>query len=137
MSGDAPEIGAAVGVGDVFEVGQYVDVVGTSKGRGFQGVRKRHHFNLGPRTHGSKNYREPGSTGNNTFPGRVWKGKRMPGHMGNVRRTSRNLRVVGVDEDKGLILVAGSVPGADSGTVLVRIATACRKQPKARKQAKS
>ncbi len=114
------EVGATIGAGDVFEVGQYVDVVGTSIGRGFQGTARRYGFNLGPRSHGSKNWREPGSTGNNTFPGRVWKGKRMPGHMGNRRRTQRNLRVVGVDAERGLVMVCGSVPGAASGIVTIR-----------------
>jgi len=130
QSGASLEVGAAIGVGDVFEVGQYVDIVGTSKGKGFQGVIRRHNFGLGPRAHGSKNYREPGSTGHATYPGRVLKGKRMPGQMGNKRRTSRNLRVVGVDAEKGLVLVAGSVPGADTGVVLIRHSIACRRAAK-------
>lgn len=121
-----PEVGTDIGVGDVFEAGQFVDVSGVSRGHGFQGVRKRHHFNLGPRSHGSKNYREPGSTGQNTFPGRVLKGKRMPGHMGNKNRTMRNLRVVKVDAENNLILVAGPVPGWDTGTIFVRRAIAKR-----------
>jgi len=124
------EIGSSVGVGDVFEAGQYVDLVGTSIGKGFQGTVKRHNFSLGPASHGSKNYREPGSTGQATYPGRVFKGKKMPGHMGNKRCTNRNVRVVAVDAEKGLVLVAGSVPGADTGIVLVRHALA-RKQSKA------
>lgn len=121
------EVGATFGVADVFEVGNYVDVVGTSKGKGFQGTVKRHNFKLGPRSHGSKNYREPGSTGQATYPGRVFKGKRMPGQMGNKRRTNRNVRVVGVDAEKGLVLLAGSVPGSDTGMVLIRHSIACRK----------
>ncbi len=121
------EIGSSISVGDVFEAGQYVDLVGTSIGKGFQGTVKRHNFSLGPRSHGSKNYREPGSTGQATYPGRVFKGKKMPGQMGNKRRTNRNVRVVAVDAEKGLVLVAGSVPGADTSVVLVRHATA-RKQ---------
>jgi large subunit ribosomal protein L3 len=124
------EVGASIGVADVFEVGQYVDVVGTSKGKGFQGTVKRHNFGLGPASHGSKNYREPGSTGQATYPGRIFKGKRMPGQMGNKRRTTRNLRVVGVDAEQGLVLVAGAVPGSDTGTVLIRHAIACRKAAK-------
>jgi large subunit ribosomal protein L3 len=121
-----PAIGSDIAVGDVFAAGQFVDVSGVSRGHGFQGVRKRHHFNLGPRSHGSKNYREPGSTGQNTFPGRVLKGKRMPGHMGNKRRTMRNLRVVKVDAENNLLLVAGPVPGCDTGTIFVRRAIAKR-----------
>ena len=121
------EVGAAIGVADVFEAGQYVDLVGTSIGKGFQGTVKRHNFGLGPASHGSKNYREPGSTGHATYPGRVFKGKRMPGQMGNKRRTNRNVRIVAVDAENNRLLVAGSVPGSDSSTVLVRIATACKK----------
>jgi large subunit ribosomal protein L3 len=126
-AGDADvEVGSDVAVGDVFEAGQYVDVVGTSRGMGFQGTVKRHNFKLGPASHGSKNYREPGSTGQCTSPGKVFKGKRMPGHMGARRRTVRNLRVVKVDAEKNLLLVAGAVPGWDSGTVFVRKAVAKR-----------
>ena len=120
------EIGSDVSVGDVFEAGQFVDVIGTSRGHGFQGTRKRHHFGYGPASHGSKNYREPGSTGQCTSPGKVFKGKRMAGHMGNKRRTIRNLRVVQVDAENNLLLVAGPVPGWDTGTVMVRKAIAKR-----------
>ena len=120
------EVGADVSLGEVFSVGQYVDVVGTSRGHGFQGVRKRHHFSYGPASHGSKNYREPGSTGQCTYPGRVFKGKRMAGHMGNKRRTIRNLRVVKVDVENNHLLVAGPVPGWDTGAVIVRKAVAKR-----------
>jgi large subunit ribosomal protein L3 len=125
-SGADVAIGSDVSLADVFEAGQYVDVVGTSRGMGFQGVRKRHHFSYGPASHGSKNYREPGSTGQCTTPGRVFKGKRMAGHMGNKRRTIRNLRVVKVDAENNLLLVAGPVAGADSNVVLVRKAIAKR-----------
>lgn len=126
-TGDAQvEVGSDVTVADVFEAGQFVDVVGTSRGHGFQGVRKRHHFGYGPASHGSKNYREPGSTGQCTTPGRVLKGKRMPGHMGNKRRTIRNLRVVKVDAENNLLLVAGPVPGSDTNMILVRKAIAKR-----------
>ncbi len=121
------KVGDAVRVADVFQVGGLVDVVGTSRGHGFQGVRKRHKFNLGPRSHGSKNYRETKSTGQNTWPSRRWPGKRMAGHMGNVRRTVRNLEVVGVDADRNYLLVAGPVPGWDSGVVFVRRAGALGK----------
>jgi large subunit ribosomal protein L3 len=109
-----------VRISDVFEVGGCVDVVGTSRGKGFQGVRRRHKFNLGPRSHGSKNYRETKSTGQNTFPARRWPGKRMAGHMGDARRTVRNLKVVAVDAERNYLMVAGPVPGWDTGLVYVR-----------------
>jgi len=120
------EVGADLCVADVFEAGQYVDVIGTSRGHGFQGTRKRHHFAYGPASHGSKNYRQPGSTGQCTSPGKVFKGKKMSGQMGNKRRTIRNLRVVKVDAENNRLLVAGPVPGWDSGTVFVRKAVAKR-----------
>ncbi len=120
------EIGSTVAVGDVFEPGQYVDVVGTGRGFGHQGTRKRHNFSYGPASHGSKNYREPGSTGQCTTPGRVFKGRKMAGRMGGKRRTIRNLRVVGVDPERNLLLVAGPVPGHDTATVFVRKAVAKR-----------
>ncbi|MCG3133728.1 MAG: 50S ribosomal protein L3 [Planctomycetes bacterium] len=116
----AIKAGDSVKVSDVFKAGEMVDVIGTSKGHGFQGVHKRHNFNLGPYTHGSKNYRETKSVGQNTFPARRWPGKRMAGHMGDVRRTVRNLRVVSVDAERNLILVNGPVPGADSAVVVLR-----------------
>lgn len=119
--------GDTVRITDVFEVGQMVDIVGTSRGRGFQGVRRRHKFNLGPRSHGSKNYRETKSTGQNTWPARRWPGKRMAGHMGNERNTVRNLQVVGVDAERNYLLVAGPVPGWDNGLVYVRKAGAVGK----------
>lgn len=112
--------GDSVSVGDVFTAGEKVDVVGTSRGHGFQGTHKRHHFGLGPASHGSKNRREPGSTGQATYPGRVFKGKRMAGHMGAKRRTIRNLTVVAVDAEAGHLLVKGPVPGWDTGLVLIR-----------------
>ena len=121
---EALKPGDTVRVADVFEVGGYVDVVGTSRGKGFQGVRRRHKFNLGPRSHGSKNYRETKSTGQNTWPARRWPGKRMAGHQGNVRRTIRNLQVVAVDAERNFLLVAGPVPGWDTGLVYVRKAGA-------------
>jgi large subunit ribosomal protein L3 len=121
---EALKAGDLVRVADVFEVGHRVDIVGTSRGKGFQGVRRRHKFNLGPRSHGSKNYRETKSTGQNTFPARRWPGKRMAGHMGDARRTIRNLKIVGVDAEKNYLLVAGPVPGWDDGLVFVRKAGA-------------
>ncbi len=118
------ELGAEIGVADVFSAGDWIDIIGTSRGHGFSGTRKRHHFSLGPASHGSKNYREPGSTGHSTSPGKVFKGKRMAGHKGNKRATVRNLRVVAVDAEKNLLLVAGSVPGWKTGAVVVRHAIA-------------
>ncbi|MCA9829672.1 MAG: 50S ribosomal protein L3 [Dehalococcoidia bacterium] len=108
---------------DLFEVGKKVDVTATSKGRGFQGGVRRHGFKGGPRTHGqSDRHRAPGSIGSGTTPGRVLKGTRMAGHMGAVRTTVRNLEVVARNDDRGVIFVAGSVPGPDGGLVRVRTA---------------
>jgi len=96
-------------------------VIGTSKGKGFAGGIKRHHFRGGPKTHGqSDRARAPGSIGATTTPGRVYKGTRMAGHMGDVRVTVQNLKVLEVDADRNLLLVEGSVPGADNGLVFVR-----------------
>ncbi|HET7727260.1 MAG TPA: 50S ribosomal protein L3 [Candidatus Limnocylindrales bacterium] len=117
---DGYEVGQQVSVGDVFAVGDLVDVVGTSKGRGFAGTVKRHHFNTGPKTHGSDNYRKPGSIGPGTTPGRVYKGLRMAGHMGDRRTTLKKLKVVRVDTERNLLLVKGNVPGADGSLTLVR-----------------
>jgi large subunit ribosomal protein L3 len=116
----APDAGAVLKVGDVFEGVSVVDVIGTSKGRGFTGNVKRHNFTTGPKTHGSKNYREPGSTGAGTSPGHVIKGKRMAGHHGAVRRTVRNLQVVRIEAEHDLLYVKGAVPGPTGGTILVR-----------------
>lgn len=115
-----------VGEGDtvtveVFGIGERVDVIGTSKGKGFAGVVKRHGFGGGPKTHGqSDRLRAPGSIGQTTTPGRVYKGKRMPGHMGNRRVTSQNLEVVLVDAERNLIAVKGSVPGPKGGLVMIK-----------------
>lgn len=106
---------------DVFEKGDLVDVIGISKGKGFAGVVKRHHFAGGPRTHGqSDRLRAPGSLAAGTTPGRVFKGKRGPGRMGNERVTSANLRVILVDRERNLLAVNGSVPGAKGGTVMIK-----------------
>ena len=106
---------------DIFETGERVDIVGTSKGRGFAGVVKRYHFAGGPKTHGqSDRWRAPGSLGSGTTPGRVWKGKRGPGRMGNERVTSSNVRVVLVDPERNLIAVDGSVPGPKGGMVVIK-----------------
>lgn len=112
-------------VGDVLTVetfapGQMVDVIGVVKGRGFQGVMKRHDMSGQPQTHGHMMHRRVGSIGMRQTPGHVFKGKRMPGHMGNVRRTSQNLRVVQILAEKNLILIKGSLPGANGEIVLVR-----------------
>lgn len=106
---------------DLFEAGQKVNVIGTSRGKGYAGTVKRHNFRTQDATHGnSVSHRVPGSIGQNQTPGRVFKGKKMSGHMGNVQRTSENLEVVRVDADRNLILVKGAVPGAPSGQVVVR-----------------
>ena len=106
---------------DVFDVGEKVDVVGTSKGRGFQGGVKRYHFRGGPKTHGqSDRWRAPGSRGSGTTPGRVYKGSRGPGHMGDDRVTSQNLKIAMVDVERNLLGVRGAVPGARGGLVLIK-----------------
>ena len=106
---------------DVFEVGDHVDITGTSKGRGFAGVVKRHGFSGGPKTHGqSDRQRAPGSIGATSGTARVFKGKRMPGHMGNRRVTSQNLRIVLVDEERNLIGVRGAVPGPKGGLLVIK-----------------
>jgi len=105
---------------DVFEVGDYVDVVGVSKGRGFAGVIKRYGFKGGRATHGSMFHRAPGSIGASAYPSRVFKGKKMPGHMGDKRKTIQNLVVVGIRPNENLILIKGSVPGSRNGIVLVK-----------------
>ncbi len=105
----------------VFAAGEYVDVIGTSKGKGFAGAMKRHGFHGGPATHGqSDRQRSPGSSGSGTTPGRVYKGKRRPGHMGNVQVTSSHIRIAMVDPERNLIAVQGSVPGAKGGTVVIK-----------------
>jgi large subunit ribosomal protein L3 len=109
---------------DLFESGQIVDVIGTSKGKGFAGTVKRHNFRMQDATHGnSVSHRAPGSIGQNQSPGRVFKGKKMSGQLGNVRVTAPNLEVVRVDLERNLLLVKGAVPGAATGRVIVRPAT--------------
>jgi len=106
---------------DMFEVGEKVDVTGWTKGRGFQGVVKRHGFRGAPAAHGTHEYfRHPGSVGNRTWPGRIIKGKRMPGHYGNERVTVLGLRVMAVFPEKNIVMVKGAVPGPVSGLVFVR-----------------
>lgn len=104
---------------EMFKVGERVDVVGTTKGRGFSGVIKRHGFHRGPMTHGSRNIRRPGSVGCSAWPARIIKGKKMPGQYGNDRKTVRNLEIIDIRSDDNLILVKGAVPGAESGLVSV------------------
>jgi len=116
---DEYEVGQQLGV-DVFEAGELVDVTGVSKGHGFTGVIARHNFKRGPKTHGSDHHRAPGSIGAGTYPGRVWKGTRMAGHMGNEQVTVKKLKVVKVDPERNLILVRGAVPGARNGLLLVQ-----------------
>jgi len=106
---------------DIFEVGQKVDVQGTTIGKGFQGVIKRHHFGGGRASHGNSiNHRTPGSIGQCQTPGRVFPGKKMSGHMGNATRTQQNLEVVRVDVERNLLLVKGSIPGAKGSDVVIR-----------------
>jgi large subunit ribosomal protein L3 len=120
---DGYEPGQALDV-TLFEPGDKVDVTGTSKGRGFAGTVKRHHFHRGPVTHGSTNTRQPGSIGAGTTPGRVFKGTRMSGHMGNRQVTVLKLEVVKVDAERALLLVRGAIPGARNSLVVIRKAEA-------------
>ena len=108
---------------DIFEVGETIHVVGTSKGKGFAGVVKRHHFAGGDAAHGSMFHRAPGSIGASSYPSRVVKGMRMGGHMGHERVTVRKLKVVATDKDNNLLLVKGAVPGAKGGYVLIKKGT--------------
>jgi len=104
---------------DIFQVGEKVDIIGTSKGRGFAGPIKRHHSKPGPETHGSMYHRRPGSMGGSSWPSRTFPGKPLAGHMGNHRSTSQNLRVVQTDPENNLIAVKGSVPGHVNGFVII------------------
>jgi len=114
-------VGDALGV-EVLEGVRYVDVSGVSKGKGFQGVVRRFKFGGGRKTHGSKFHREPGSTGQNTYPARTFKNKKLPGRMGRENVTTLSLRVVKVDSEKQLLMVKGAVPGINKGLVFVRCA---------------
>jgi large subunit ribosomal protein L3 len=105
---------------DVFEIGERVDVIGVSKGKGFAGTIKRWGFHRGPETHGCKNIREAGSTGCATYPGRVMRGKRMAGQLGNKRVTTMNLKVVDIQYENNLVLIKGAIPGATNGVVFIR-----------------
>jgi len=114
---------------DIFDGERFVDISGVSKGRGFQGVVKRHHFGGGPKSHGSM-FQITGSIGSSAFPSRVFKGMRMSGHMGNARVTVRNLRVLGVEKDDNLLVVEGSVPGPNGGYLVI---TKAKKPPRERR----
>ena len=118
---DSFEVGQELGP-DTFEIGDVVDIVGTTKGKGFAGTIKAHNFQRGNETHGCMNVRRPGSIGQCAYPGRVFKGQRMGKHLGDVRRTVKNLTIEGVDAEKGLILVRGGIPGPPNG--LIHIVTA-------------
>jgi large subunit ribosomal protein L3 len=123
--GEAPKLGDQIGVG-IFADGERVDIIGTSRGKGFQGVVKRHHFAGGRATHGSMFHRAPGSIGASSFPSRVVKGMRMAGHMGADRVTVRNLKVLKVDADNNLLLLEGAVPGGPNAVVVIRKAVAAK-----------
>ena len=116
---DGLELGGAITVGD-FETGQKVDVSGDTMGRGFAGYQKRHGFSRGPMTHGSKNHREPGSTGAGTTPGRIYPGKRMAGRFGGKKITTRGLTILKIDSDRNLLVVKGSVPGKPGALLNIR-----------------
>ena len=128
------ETNGAIKVGDrvlvdIFEGEKFVDIAGVSKGRGFAGVVKRHHFGGGPKSHGSM-FQITGSIGSSAFPSRVFKGMRMSGHLGAERVTVRNLRILGVDKDENLLVVEGSVPGANGGYIVI---TKAKKPPRERR----
>jgi len=116
---ESVQAGASIGV-DIFTVGEKVNVTGITKGRGFQGTVKRHGFSRGPETHGCRNHRKPGSIGNSAWPSRVFKGKKMPGHMGVDKKTVKNLTIMDIRHDENLLLVKGPVPGFKTGVLEVR-----------------
>jgi large subunit ribosomal protein L3 len=127
---EAPKLGDQVLVSGVFNNGDRVDVIGISRGKGFQGVVRRHHFGGGAATHGSMFHRAPGSIGASSYPSRVVKGMRAAGRMGADRVTVRNLRVAQVDGENNLIVLRGAVPGAPGGYVIIRKAVAAKPEPK-------
>src|SRR5215211_3538638 len=126
--GEKPNVGDQV-LASIFADGERVDIVGTGRGKGFQGVVKRHHFAGGAATHGSMFHRAPGSIGASSFPSRVVKGMRAAGRMGGDRVTTRNLKIAKVDGDNNLLLIRGSVPGAPGTYIIVRKAIAAKKEP--------
>jgi large subunit ribosomal protein L3 len=117
---DGYQVGDEITCDSVFAAGDIVDVTATSKGKGFQGVIKRHHYSGGPETHGHMFHRAPGSIGSSSFPSRVWKGKTLPGHMGSERVTVQRLKVVEARPEENLLFVSGAVPGARGGLLVVR-----------------
>jgi large subunit ribosomal protein L3 len=127
---EAPKPGDQVLVNSVFNAGDRVDVIGVSRGKGFQGVIRRHNFRGGAATHGSMFHRAPGSIGASSYPSRVVKGMRAAGRMGGDRVTVRNLRIVQVDADNNLLVIRGAIPGAPGGYVMVRKAVAAKPEPK-------
>jgi large subunit ribosomal protein L3 len=126
---EAPKPGDQVLVNTVFTSGDRVDVIGVSRGKGFQGVMKRHNFGGGAATHGSMFHRAPGSIGASSYPSRVIKGMRAPGRMGGDRVTVRNLKIVQVDAENNLLVIRGAIPGAPGGYVVVRKAIAAKPEP--------
>lgn len=127
---ETPKAGDQILVDAVFNNGDRVDVIGISRGKGFQGVMRRHNFAGGAATHGSMFHRAPGSIGASSFPSRVIKGMRAPGRMGADRVTVRNLKVVAIDAENNLLVVHGAIPGAPGGYVIVRKAVAAKREPK-------
>lgn len=119
VKGEDAKVGDVVTV-QIFDGATHVDVIGTTKGRGFAGNVRRHKFAGGPAAHGSGFHRQGGSIGNRTWPARVFKNKRMPGHMGNVRVTTQNLKLIQVRGDDGVLLVRGAIPGPNGGILIVR-----------------
>jgi large subunit ribosomal protein L3 len=126
---EAPAAGAQILVNGVFNDGDRVDVIGITRGKGFQGVMKRHNFSGGAATHGSMFHRAPGSIGASSYPSRVVKGMRAPGRMGGTQVTIRNLKIVQVDADNNLLVVRGAIPGAPGGYLVVRKAIAAKPEP--------
>jgi large subunit ribosomal protein L3 len=126
---DSPKAGDQILVGGVFNNGDRVDVIGISRGKGFQGVVRRHHFRGGAATHGSMFHRAPGSIGASSYPSRVVKGMRAAGRMGGDRVTTRNLKVVQIDAENNLLVLRGAVPGAPGGYVIIRKAVAAKPEP--------
>ena len=116
----AVQPGATVNVSDVFKIGDWVDVTGTSKGKGFMGSMRRHNFSGGAESHGSMHNRAPGSIGSSSDPSKVFKGMKMAGHMGDARVTVQNLKVVGIRAEENVLLIKGAVPGAINGIVVIK-----------------
>ena len=125
--GEKLNVGDQITAAQVFKVDENVDVIGISKGKGFAGVMKRHHFRGGAATHGSMFHRAPGSVGSSAFPSRTFRGMRAAGHMGARRVTVKNLQVLRLDVENNLLVVRGAVPGADGGYLMIRVSPAPRK----------